>query len=151
MSHKKKKHVFINLPTADIAAATRFGAALGLVKKTEWCNDDKSAFFEFGDSVYISYHTRPTFSAWLPSGRTISSSSSTTEVIVTLSAESREEVDALIEKGIQAGGKRGPDMVPDMDKYGMYSRSVEDPDGHVFEIIYCEEMPQDENDQKSEE
>ncbi|KAF2181348.1 hypothetical protein K469DRAFT_713776 [Zopfia rhizophila CBS 207.26] len=139
-----QKRVFISLPTADLTAAARFATALGLNKKTDWCSEEKSVFFEYGESLYLCYHDHTTFSNWLPSGRKISSSSTTTEVIVTLSAGSPEEVDGLIAKGIEAGGKRGPNMVPEMEKYGMHSRSVEDPDGHVFEIIYCEEKPKDE-------
>lgn len=133
-----QKDFFINFPAADIDASTRFATAVGLTKSKLGCSEGKSAMFGYGDTLKLAYHVHSMFSTWLPSGKTISSTNAA-EVIVTLSAESREEVDVLIAKGIEAGGKRGPDMVPDADgeKWGLYSRSVEDPDGHLFEIIYC--------------
>jgi predicted lactoylglutathione lyase len=140
-----KKQVFINLATTSIPASTAFANALGLTYKSDWSCDgsNRSAFFEYDSNFYLCYHDQPTFSTWLFPGRKISDSTSTTEALVTFSAGSREEVDSLIAKGVEAGGKQGPNMVPDAEKYGMYSRSVEDPDGHVFEIIYCEEKPKD--------
>ena len=137
-----QKVFFINFPSADIEATTRFATALGLTRSKIDCSEGKSAMFGYGDNLQLGYHTHSMFSTWLPSGRTISSTS-TVETIVTLSVGSRDEVDALIQKGIEAGGKRGPDMVPDGDKWGLYSRSVEDPDGHLFEIIYCEKVSQE--------
>ncbi|KAF2264319.1 hypothetical protein CC78DRAFT_568447 [Lojkania enalia] len=132
-----QKVFFINFPAADIDAATHFVTALGLTKSKNGCSEGKSAMFGYGDNLQLGYHAHSMFSTWLPSRKTISSAS-TVETIVTLSVGSRDEVDALIQKGIEAGGKRGPNMVPDGDKWGLYSRSVEDPDGHLFEIIYCE-------------
>ncbi|HEX7142974.1 MAG TPA: VOC family protein [Nitrososphaeraceae archaeon] len=59
-----------------------------------------------------------------------------TEVIVALSIESREKVDDMINKVIEAGGKE--DREP-QDQGWMYSRSFEDIDGHLWEIIYMDE------------
>jgi predicted lactoylglutathione lyase len=137
-----QKTFFINFHSADIDASTRFATALGLTKSKHGCSEGKSAMFGYGDNLQLGYHGHSMFSSWLPSGKTISSAG-TAETIVTLSVGSREDVDALIEKGIVAGGKRGPNMVPDGEKWGLYSRSVEDPDGHLFEIIYCEEDAQE--------
>jgi len=61
---------------------------------------------------------------------------------VSVSAESPEEVESMIAKAVEAGGKKGPNMLPDGGEYGMYSRTVVDPDGHVFEVVYFNEKAQ---------
>ncbi len=58
------------------------------------------------------------------------------EVIVALSTESREKVDDMINKVIEAGGKEAREP---QDQGWMYSRSFEDIDGHLWEIIYMDE------------
>lgn len=59
-----------------------------------------------------------------------------TEVIVALSTESREKVDDMINKVIEAGGKEAREP---QDQGWIYSRSFEDIDGHLWEIIYMDE------------
>lgn len=60
-------------------------------------------------------------------------------MFASISADSREAVNKIVAAAIEAGGKRGPDMAPDMEKYGLYSRSVEDTEGHVYEIVFMDE------------
>jgi predicted lactoylglutathione lyase len=110
-----QKVFFINFPASDIDAATRFATAMGFTKSKLGFSEGRSAMFEYGDSLKLAYHAHSMFSKWLPSGKTIPSPT-TVEAIITLSAGSREEVDDLVEKGIEAGGKRGPNMVPDGEK-----------------------------------
>ncbi len=62
---------------------------------------------------------------------------------IALSAESRENVDEMINKAIEAGGTepRKP-----QDHGWMYDRAFEDIDGHVWEIIYMNESGLKSND-----
>ena len=60
-----------------------------------------------------------------------------TEMIVALSAESREKVDQMIDKVVEAGGMEYREP---QDHGWMYERSFEDIDGHVWEIVYMDEM-----------
>ena len=53
-----------------------------------------------------------------------------------LSADSREEVDSLVEKALAAGGRPWKDT---LEQGPMYERSFRDPDGHVWEVIYMEQ------------
>lgn len=57
-------------------------------------------------------------------------------MIIALSTESREKVDQMINKVLEAGGKetRKP-----QDHGWMYGRSFQDIDGHLWEIIYMDE------------
>ncbi|PGH17401.1 hypothetical protein AJ80_04857 [Polytolypa hystricis UAMH7299] len=129
---------FINLPTKDVAAAGCFAEGLGLTKKADWCNSNHSIAFAWGDHIIFFWHDYETFSKWLVPGRGIADPGSGTQSIMTLSMDSREHVDKAISSAIEGGGKKGPIMVPEeeQEKWGMYSRSVQDPDGHLFEIIH---------------
>lgn len=59
-----------------------------------------------------------------------------TEVIVALSAESREKVDQMISRVVEAGGKESRES---QDHGWMYGRSFQDINGHLWEIIYMDE------------
>ena len=58
------------------------------------------------------------------------------EVLICLSADSREDVDATVEKAAPAGGTLDPS--PKQDYGFMYGRSFEDPDGHIWEIVWMD-------------
>jgi uncharacterized protein len=66
----------------------------------------------------------------------ICDTSKNTEVIVTLSVESREKVDQMINKAIEAGGRESREP---QDHGWMYGLSFEDIDAHIWEIIYMDE------------
>ncbi|PGH31433.1 hypothetical protein GX50_05787 [[Emmonsia] crescens] len=129
----------ISLPTTDVAAAKRFGTALGF--EANACFDaERTLHLKYDESFSIFYGTHPVFSKFLPSGREIASTKTGHEAIVTLSVNSKEEVDELVKKGLEAGGKPGPNMIPEECAGGaLYSRSMEDPDGHLYEILYYNE------------
>jgi predicted lactoylglutathione lyase len=57
------------------------------------------------------------------------------EVLICLSADSREDVDALIGKAKAAGTL---DPTPQQDFGFMYNRSFEDPDGHIWEVMWMD-------------
>jgi predicted lactoylglutathione lyase len=60
----------------------------------------------------------------------------TTEVLIALSAGSRADVDTMVKLAVEAGGKEHREK----QDYGwMYSRSIEDIDGHIWEILYMDE------------
>ena len=58
-----------------------------------------------------------------------------TEVLVCLSCDSRAEVDELVEEG----GRRGRQTPAAAQDHGfMYGHGYEDPDGHIWELVYME-------------
>ncbi len=57
-------------------------------------------------------------------------------MLLCLSADSRESVDSTIERGVSAGGTADP--APKQDYGVMYGRSVADPDGHIWEIMWMD-------------
>jgi predicted lactoylglutathione lyase len=66
----------------------------------------------------------------------ICDTSKNTEVLLALSADSREKVDQMIKKAIESGGSKSREP---QDQGSMYGRSFQDIDGHIWEIIYMDE------------
>ena len=60
----------------------------------------------------------------------------TTVCTRSVSADSRDAVDAQVEKATAAGGKADP--TPTQDYGFMYGRSFEDPDGHIWEVMWMD-------------
>ena len=69
--------------------------------------------------------------------RPIADAKAGSEVLLCLSADSREQVDSFIARGVAAGGTADPSAKQD---YGecYYGRSVADPDGHIWEIMWMD-------------
>ena len=131
--------LFLNLPSSSMTSSQTFITALGLTKKADWCFEDTSNCFVYSDKTFIFYHSRSTYSKWLPQGMSLADTQNANACIVTLVIENKQKVNELIEKGVAAGGKRGPNMLEAQgsseEECGMYSRSVLDPDGHLFELV----------------
>src|SRR5258708_13089858 len=68
--------------------------------------------------------------------RPIADAKAESEVLLCLSADSRESVDSTLERAVAAGGTADPS--PKQDYGVMYGRSVADPDGHIWEIMWMD-------------
>ncbi|KAL4784688.1 hypothetical protein BJX76DRAFT_326495 [Aspergillus varians] len=132
-----KDQVVLNLPSSDLEASARFATGLGLTSLKEAAGF--GAMFQYGENTLIFFHDHKTFKSWLPADRKIPDATAVTQVIVSLTAPNRDKVDEMIEGAINSGAKLGPKMVPNEAEYGMHSRSVEDPDGHLFEVFFHEQ------------
>jgi uncharacterized protein len=66
----------------------------------------------------------------------ISDASKTSEVLTALSFESRAKVDQIADKALASGGSPNIDA---QDHGWMYARSFQDPDGHIWELLYMDE------------
>jgi predicted lactoylglutathione lyase len=68
--------------------------------------------------------------------RAIADAHAVTEVLLCLSFDSRDGVDAITDAAAQAGGTA--DVRPVQDMGFMYSRAFADPDGHLFEPMHMD-------------
>ncbi len=69
-------------------------------------------------------------------GTEVNDANKTTEVLVSLAADTKEEVDEILGKAVAAGGKADPYVMKDYGAdCGMYSRSFADLDGHIWEVV----------------
>src|SRR5215469_3017385 len=119
--------IFINLPVSDLGKSRAFVEALGAVNEPRF-TDNSAACMTFSDSIHVMILTHDKFSQFTP--KPIVDAKKESEVLLSLSAESRESVDSTIERAVAAGGAADPSPKED---YGvMYGRSVADPDGHIW-------------------
>ena len=123
--------IFINLPVADLQKSRAFVEALGAVNEPKF-TDETAACMRFADNIFVMILTHNKFSQFTP--RPIADAKAGSEVLLCLSAESRESVDSTLARGVAAGGAADPASKQD---YGvMYGRSIADPDGHIWEIMW---------------
>ena len=126
--------VFINLPVSDLARATAFYQAVGAERNPQF-TDDTAACMVFSETIHVMLLTHDKFRAFTP--KPIADAKTASEVLICLSAESRDEVNVTISKAVAAGGRADPG--PKQDHGGfMYGRSFEDPDGHIWEIMWMD-------------
>ena len=127
------KLIFINLPVADLPRATAFYEAIGATKNEQFC-DGTASCMVFSDTIHVMLLTHDKFRQFTP--KAIADARTTSEVLICISAESRQAVDAIVDRVAPAGGKADP--APKQDYGFMYGRSFEDPDGHIFEVMWMD-------------
>ena len=126
------KMIFVNLPVSDLTRATAFYEAVGATKNEQFC-DGTASCMVFSETIHVMLLTHDKFRQFTP--KAIADARTTSEVLICLSAESREAVDAMVEKAAP-GGKVDPS--PKQDHGFMYGRSFEDPDGHIWEVMWMD-------------
>jgi len=127
------KMIFVNLPVTDIKRSTAFYESVGAVKNDKFC-DGSTSCMVFSDTIFAMIMTHDKFRQFTP--KAVADARTTSEVLICLSADSREDVDAIVEKAASAGGTLDPG--PKQDFGFMYGRSFEDPDGHIWEIMWMD-------------
>lgn len=127
------KMIFLNLPVNDLAAATQFYQAIGC-EKNEQFSDGNASSMVWSDAITFQLLTREFYATF--TSRPIADAHRDSAMLIALSRESREEVDAIVEAAAAAGGKA--DIRERQDMGFMYLRTFEDPDGHVFEPMWMD-------------
>jgi len=125
--------IFVNLPVSDLPRSRSFLEALGAVNEPRF-TDDTAACMTLSDSIHVMLLTHDKFSQFTP--RPIADATAGSEVLLCLSEKSRESVDSTIARAVAAGGTADP--APKQDYGVMYGRSVADPDGHIWEIMWMD-------------
>ena len=128
-----RKMIFVNLPVRNLTAATRFYQALGCGKNEQF-SSDQAAMMVWSDTITFQLLTHDYFATFTP--KEIADARATSEVLIALAQDSREEVDAAVKAGAGAGGKA--DVRDPQDLGFMYNKTVEDPDGHILEFIWMD-------------
>jgi len=126
------KQIFVNLPVKDLKKSMDFFTKLGFTFNPQF-TDDNAACMIIGENIYSMLLMEKFFKGFTK--KEISDAKKTTEVLIAIDAESREKVDELIKKAVDAGGTiyREPD-----DHGWMYAHSFADLDGHQWEVLYMD-------------
>ena len=129
------QQIFINLPVADLPKSITFFKALGFSQNRQF-TDDAGACIIVSDTIFVMLLTHARFRNFTP--KTICDTGQAVEVLLTLSCESRDEVDGLVTKAVAAGGA----TYDEPEDYGfMYTHSFVDPDGHGWGLVHMSAMP----------
>jgi uncharacterized protein len=126
------KKIFINLPVADLQKAMDFYTAIGFTNNPQF-TDATGACMVLTEEIYVMLLTHSKFKEFTK--KEIGNTVKTASVINSLSVDSTDEVNILIENALKAGGNE-PNEAKD---YGfMQQRSFEDLDGHLWEVFYMD-------------
>ena len=99
-------------------------------------SDDTAACMIITEDIYAMLLTHAKFKEFTPNP--ICDATKSTEVLVCLSCDSRAAVDEMVRKAIAGGGKT---YNQPQDHGFMYGHGFQDPDGHIWELIYMEPKP----------
>jgi predicted lactoylglutathione lyase len=129
---KMARKIFVNLPVKDLKQSMTFFGKLGFTFNKQF-TDETGACMVVSDDIYAMLLTQNKFKAFTP--KQICDATSSTEVLVCLSAGSREEVNDIVRKAVAAGGT----TYNDPQDYGfMYGHGFQDLDGHIWELAFME-------------
>ena len=126
--------IFVNLPVTDLERSIAFYEAIGGRKEPKFSNE-MAAMIVLSDAIHVMLLTHPFYSSF--TGKPIADAHQTSQVILCLSAESREAVDATVDAAGQAGGKTDVGLKQEPNAM-MYGRDFEDPDGHSWEVMWMD-------------
>jgi predicted lactoylglutathione lyase len=124
--------IFVNLPVKDLDASKRFFSALGFTFNPQF-TDDTAACMVIEENIFAMLLTEPKFQGFI--NGEISDASKTKEVLICLSCDSRAAVDDLLGRALSSGGQA---WKPNTDYGMMYGASFQDPDGHVWELMWMD-------------
>ncbi|HEX7810035.1 MAG TPA: VOC family protein, partial [Thermoanaerobaculia bacterium] len=123
------REIFVNLSVKDLEKSKAFFAGLGFTFNAQF-TDDKAACMIISDKAWVMLLAEPFFKGFTKNE--ICDTSRATEALIALSCESRAEVDQIVRKAIDGGGRHAMDPT---DHGFMYSWSFYDLDGHHWEVL----------------
>ena len=95
------KKIFVNLPVNDLTKSMEFFAKLGFNFNPQF-TDETAACMIVSEEILVMLLTHEKFKLFTP--KDICDARKSTEVLVCLSLESRDQVDAMVHKTVAAGG-----------------------------------------------
>jgi len=126
------RKIFVNLAVRDLQKSMEFFSTLGFTFNRQF-TDDKAACMVISDEAFVMLLSEPFFKSFTK--RDQCDTSRSTEALMALSCESKAEVDEIVRKAIDAGGKHAMDP---QDHGFMYGWSFYDLDGHHWEVLWMD-------------
>jgi predicted lactoylglutathione lyase len=134
MESPMPKMIFVNLPVADVEKSVAFYEAIGFTRDERFSQPGRAGAMVWSDTIFFMILSHAHFVEF--TSKRIVDAKNEVEALLCLSLDSRQDVDAIVEKAVRAGGKADPG--PKQDHGFMYGRSFEDLDGHVFEPMWMD-------------
>jgi predicted lactoylglutathione lyase len=124
--------IFVNLPVKDLPKSIAFFEALGFAFNPQF-TDETAACMVISDTIFVMLLTHEKFAGFSP--KPITDTSQSLQVLITLSRDSREAVDAIVAAALTAGGT----TVDEPKDYGfMYDHGFLDLDGHGWGVMWMD-------------
>jgi predicted lactoylglutathione lyase len=126
------KLIFVNLPVADLPRAKAFYEAIGARNDPRF-TDETAACMVLSDTIHVMLLTHDKYRQF--TAKPIADTHKTSAVLLCVSEDSREAVDATVGKALKAGAT---EPGPKQDYGFMYGRNFEDLDGHTWEVMWMD-------------
>lgn len=125
------KQIILNLPVKDLDKSRAFFSALGFRFDARFSGENAAFMHIVEDTIQAMLSTESFFQSLID--KPVADAKRANELVICLSCESRDEVDALIARAVAAGG-RVPH--PPEDHGFMYDQGFEDIDGHLWNLVW---------------
>jgi predicted lactoylglutathione lyase len=125
-------HIFVNIPTNDLERSKAYYTALGCSLNPLF-TDENAACVVWSDDIFFMVLTKEYFSTF--TDKEFADPKTHAQVLLSISRDSRDEVDRIVDAGVAAGGTAPGDP----QDYGfMYARDLVDPDGNGIQFMYMD-------------
>jgi len=131
---RKSKNIFINLPVKDLEKTMDFFIQLGFRFDMRFTNSNAACLI-LGDNIFTMFLLHDSFKTF--TDMEISDTSKYTEVLLSISLDTKEEVDEFVNKAFSLGAKSYSEP---NDHGWMYQWGFKDLDGHIWEVMYANEI-----------
>jgi predicted lactoylglutathione lyase len=127
--------IYVNLPVKDLERSIAFFTRLGFTFDPKFTNEQATCMI-IGEDSFVMLLVEPFFRGF--TSKPLSDATKATEVILSLSVESRAAVDELVARAVAAGGTTPR---PAQDHGFMYQHGYDDLDGHAWEVFHMPSSP----------
>lgn len=133
ISNMKPKMIWANLAVADLERTQKFYTELGFKPNNPHSSNELVSFFMAGNEFIIHFFLKNIIERNLKPMK-FGDPQSSNEIIFTLSAENKEQVDEWAQEVKKAGGT----IVSEPESFGenYYGFVFADPDGHKFNVFF---------------
>ena len=127
-----KSQIFLNLPVRDLEKSMVFYGKMGMVNNPQF-SDDSAKCMIFSEEIYVMIMSHERFMTF--STKPIADLSDAVSSLLSLSVESIEKMNEIVDNALTAGGK---EPVEAKDHGFMQQRTLEDLDGHTWEVFFMD-------------
>jgi len=126
------KQVFINLAVKDVQKSMDFYTALGFTNNPQF-SDETGKCMMWGDNIFVMLLSHEKFKGFAT--KPIADTKNNVAALYSLSLDSLDEVNSMMAAGLKAGGIEPHEM---RDHGFMQQRTIEDFDGHSWEVFFMD-------------
>lgn len=128
----KINQIYVNLPVKDVQKTRAFWTTLGFSINEQFSDDKAVCVVMKEDHIYTMFLKEEFFQTF--TNRPFAKGD-TTQVLLAIGVDSREEVDQVVKTAIENGGSKYSEP---MDHGWMYQSAFADLNGHQWEVMYAD-------------